>query len=118
MLIKVLKSKIHRATVTDCKIDYPGSVGVDISLLESAGISPYEEVLLANITNGERLETYVIPEEPGSGKIVILGAAARKFNPKDVIIIMNFALLTPEELKNHKPKVIVVDENNNIKESR
>lgn len=116
MLHKALKSKIHRATVTEAKVDYPGSIGVDSELLEASGMLPYEEVLLANITNGARLVTYVIPEKPGSGKITILGAAAKVFNPDDIIIMMNFAYYTPEEMKEHKPKVIVVDAMNKIKE--
>lgn len=114
MLYKALKSKIHRARVTETKVDYPGSVGIDSDLLEAVGILPYEEVLLANITNGSRLETYVIPAEAGSGDVTILGAAAKMFDPKDIIILMNFAYYTPEEMGTHKPKVVVVDENNKI----
>ena len=116
MLIKALKGKIHRATVTATKIDYPGSVGVDTDLLDAAGILPYEEVLLANVTNGARLVTYVIPEKPGSGDVIILGAAAKVFNPNDIIIMMNFGYFTPEEMKDLKPKIVVVDEMNKIKE--
>ena len=116
MLYKALKSKIHRARVTEAKVDYPGSVGVDSELLEAAGMLPYEEVLLANITNGARLETYVIPEQPGSGDVIILGAAAKVFNPNDIIIMMNFGYFTPQEMKYLKPKVVVVDEMNKIKE--
>ena len=116
MLYKALKSKIHRARVTEAKVDYPGSVGVDSELLEAAGILPYEEVLLANITNGARLETYVIPEKPGNGDVIILGAAAKVFNPNDIIIMMNFGYFTGQEMKDLKPKVVVVDEMNKIKE--
>ena len=116
MLYKALKSKIHRARVTEAKVDYPGSVGVDSELLEAAGMLPYEEVLLANVTNGARLETYVIPKEAGSGDVIILGAAAKVFNPNDIIIMMNFGYFTPEEMKDLKPKVVVVDEMNKIKE--
>ena len=115
MLYKALKGKIHLARVTETKIDYPGSVGVDSDLLDAAGILPYEEVLLANVTNGSRLETYVIPAEAGSGDIVILGAAARMFNKNDIVIMMNFAYYTPEEMKSLKPKVVIADENNKIK---
>ena len=114
MLVKALKGKIHRATVTDTKIDYAGSIGVDIKLLEAAGIAPYEAVLLANVTNGNRLETYVIPEPAGSGKVSILGAAARMFDPGDLVIMINFAFFTPEELAAYKPKVVCPDENNQI----
>ena len=116
MLYKALKSKIHRARVTEAKVDYPGSVAVDSELMEAAGMLPYEEVLLANVTNGARLETYVIPEKPGGGDVTILGAAAKVFNPNDIIIMMNFGYFTPQEMKDLKPKVVVVDEMNKIKE--
>ena len=115
MLIKALKSKIHRATVTGSTIDYPGSIAVDPILLEASGIRPYEEVLLANVTNGNRLETYCIPAESGSGDVEVLGAAAKQFSVGDIVIIMNFGYYSPEEMTSIKPKVIVADENNNIK---
>ena len=117
MFVKALKSKIHRARVTEVEVDYPGSIGVDSELLNAAGILSYELVLLANVTNGERLETYVVPAEAGGGDIIILGAAARLFNPKDIVIIMNFGYYTPQEMKTLKPKIIVADENNKIKET-
>ena len=116
MFVKALKAKLHRATVTDAKVDYPGSIAVDSDLLEAAGIQPYEAVLVANITNGARAETYVVPAEAGSGEIVILGAAARLFNPRDIIIVLNFGFYTPEELVGLKPKVIVLDKDNKIKQ--
>ena len=115
MFIKALKSKIHAATVTGTKLHYPGSLAVDSELMSAAGILPYEAVLMADVTNGSRAETYVIPAEAGSGTIEVLGAAARLFNPGDTIIIINFGYYTPEEAKNLKPKVIIVDENNKIK---
>jgi len=114
MFIKALKAKIHRATVTETKLDYPGSIAVDSDLLEAVGIKPYEAVLMANVTNGSRAETYVVPGQPGSGEVVVLGAAARMFNPKDIVIIINFGFYTPEELETHKPKVIALDENNKV----
>ncbi|MCI0499242.1 MAG: aspartate 1-decarboxylase [Planctomycetales bacterium] len=114
MLVKALKGKIHRCRVTHTKIDYPGSIGIDEDMLNAAGILPYEEVLLANVTNGERVETYVIPAPAGSREISILGAAARLFSPGDIIIIMNFAYYSPDEMKNLKPKVLVCDEHNNF----
>lgn len=117
MFVKALKSKIHRATVTDARVDYPGSIAVDADLLNAAGIAPYEAVLLANITNGHRVETYVINAPPASGKIEVLGAAARMFSPGDMIIIINFGYYTPAELAEHKPTVIVADEDNKIKET-
>jgi aspartate 1-decarboxylase len=115
MLLKLLKSKIHRATVTDSLADYPGSIGIDSALMEATGIVPYETVLVADVTNGNRLETYVVPEEAGSGKINILGAAARLMQKGDIVIIMGFAWMTPEEAKGFKPKVVVADEKNKIK---
>lgn len=114
MLIKALKGKIHRGRVTRTKIDYPGSIGIDEDMMKAAGIMPYEEVLVANVTNGERLETYVVPAPAGSKDIIILGAAARHFSPDDVVIIMNFAYFTPDEMQTLKPKVLVCDEKNNF----
>jgi len=114
MLLKVLKGKIHRATVTASRIDYPGSVGVDTDLLEAAGILPYEAVLMANVTNGQRAETYVVPAEAGSGRVEVLGAAARLFSPGDIVILINFAFCTPEEARQIKPKVVMPDEKNGI----
>ena len=115
MFIKALKAKIHRARVTEVKVDYPGSIAIDADLLQAAGILPYEAVLIANVTNGARAETYVVAAPAGSGDVVVLGAAARVFNPKDIIIIINFAFYTPEEIAELKPKVVVCDENNKIK---
>ncbi len=114
MFFKALKSKIHRARVTGTKIDYPGSIAVDTELLNAVGIKPYEAVLLANVTNGSRAETYVVEAETSSKKVEVLGAAARIFNPGDVIIIINFAFFTQDEIDRLKPKVIALDENNNI----
>ena len=114
MLIKVLKSKLHRARVTDTKLHYPGSIGVDEDLMRAAGMVPYESVFVADLNNGNRLETYVVPAEPGSGKVVILGAAAQLVKPKDIVIIFSFALCTPEEATQLAPKVVVLDEKNGI----
>jgi aspartate 1-decarboxylase len=116
MFIKVLKSKIHRATVTGSHLDYPGSIGVDSILMEAAGIEPYEVVLVADVTNGARLETYVVPEPAGSGKVTILGAAARLMNNGDIVILMGFGYVEPAEARRLKPKVVVADEKNGIKE--
>lgn len=114
MLIKALKGKIHRARVTETRIDYPGSVGIDEQLLQEAGILPYEEVLLANVSNGARVETYVVPAPAGSKSLIVLGAAARFFTPGDIVIVMNFGYFTPDEIKAHKPCVLVCDEHNNF----
>jgi len=116
MFIKALKAKIHRATVTETKLDYPGSIAVDSELMEAAGILPYEAVLMANVTNGARAQTYIVPAPAGNGDVVVLGAAARMFNPEDIIIIINFAYYTPDEVRKLKPKIVVCDENNKIKE--
>ncbi len=100
--------------MTDAKLHYPGSIAIDSALMEAAGILPYESVLVADVDNGNRLETYVVPAEAGSGEIVILGAAAQLIQPKDIVIIIGFGYMTPEEARNHKPKVVVLDENNQI----
>lgn len=118
MLIKVLKSKIHRATVTDAIVDYPGSIGIDSVLMEAAGIIPYELVLVADVTNGARLETYVVPEQAGSGRVAILGAAAKLMKKGDLVIIMGFAYLEPAEARHTRPGVVVVDAKNKIKEAQ
>ncbi len=114
MFVKILKSKLHRARVTDAKLHYPGSIAIDSALMDAAGILPYESVLVADVDNGNRLETYVVPAEAGSGQIVILGAAAQLIKPKDIVIILGFGYLTPEEAEGSKPKVVVLDENNKI----
>jgi aspartate 1-decarboxylase len=115
MFVKLLKSKLHRATVTDTKLHYPGSIAIDPDLMEAAGIFSYESVLIADLNNGNRLETYVIPAEPNSGQVIIMGAAAMLIQPKDIVIIMSFGFFTPEESKEFKPKVVVLGENNKIK---
>jgi aspartate 1-decarboxylase len=114
MMIKVLKSKLHRGTVTESKLHYPGSVGIDADLMDAAGILPYECVLIADLNNGNRLETYVIPAERGSGTIAILGAAAQLMHAGDLVIILSFGLYTPEEAAASKPRVVVLGESNTI----
>ena len=99
MFIKVLKSKLHRATVTDVKLHYAGSIATDSELMEAVGILPYESVMVADLNNGNRLETYAVPAEAGSGQVAILGAAAQLINPKDIVIIFSFVFLTPDEAK-------------------
>ena len=117
MFVKLLKSKLHRATVTDTKLHYPGSIAIDSDLMEAVGIFSYESVLIADLHNGNRLETYVIPAEPNSGQIIISGAAANLIQRSDKVIIMSFGFFTPEESKEYKPKVVVLDENNKIKDN-
>ncbi len=118
MLIRVLKSKLHRARVTDAKLHYPGSIAIDEDLMKASGIVPYEAVTVADLNNGNRLETYAVPGEPGAGKVVILGAAAQLIHPKDIIIIFAYALCTPEEAAQLRPKVVILDENNRIVKSQ
>lgn len=112
MTIEMLKSKIHRAVVTQADLNYVGSITVDAELLETAGIFEYEKVQVVDVNNGNRLETYIIAGERGSGVICLNGAAARCVSPGDVVIIMAFAQLTPEEAKSHSPKVVFVDDEN------
>jgi aspartate 1-decarboxylase len=113
MQLEIMKSKIHRARVTEANLNYIGSVTIDEDLIEAAGLYPNEKVSIVNINNGERIETYVITGERGSGKIGINGAAAHKFSPGDLVIIMAYALMTPDEAKTFKPFVIFPDSNTN-----
>ncbi len=114
MQINILKSKIHRATVTDANIHYMGSITIDINLMERAGILPYEKVLVVSLESGERLETYAIKGKKGSGEICLNGAAARKILKDDKVIILAFVLLDQNEADRFKPTVIQVDGKNNI----
>lgn len=113
MQIEVLKSKIHRVNVTEANVDYIGSITIDKNLMEAANIIEYEKVHVVNVTNGERLITYVIKGERGSGIICLNGAAAHKANVGDIIIIISYASMTPEEAKNHQP-VCVFPKNNQL----
>ncbi len=112
MLIHILKSKIHRARVTGGNVDYEGSLGIARDLMDQVGLLPYERILCGNMANGERFETYAIPAEAGSGKIVLNGATARLGKPGDRLTIMSFAAVEASEAKSWKPRVIVLDENN------
>lgn len=114
MEITLLKAKIHRAVVKQADLDYVGSITIDTRLLRESGIREYEKVEIADITNGNRLETYAIAGEEGSGMICLNGAAAQLVNPGDKIIIMAYAYMTPEEAETHRPVVLFVDEDNNI----
>ena len=114
MFVKILKSKLHRARVTETKLHYPGSIAIDSELMEASGILPYESVLVADLNNGNRLETYVVPAKAGSRQISILGAAAQLIQPKDIVIILGFGWFNAEEANDFKPKIVVLDENNNI----
>ena len=114
MTISILKSKIHRATVTQSELDYVGSITIDEELLEKSGIIEYEKVQVVDINNGNRLETYTIAGERGSGIICLNGAAARLVKPGDKVIIMAYADVTPEEAIKNPPTVVFVDEDNKI----
>lgn len=114
MQIEMLKSKIHRATVKQAELDYVGSITIDEDLLDAAGIYEYEKVHIVDIDNGARFETYTIAGERGSGMICLNGAAARCVQVGDKIILMAYADLETEEVKNHKPKVVFVDDENKI----
>ena len=113
MFIEVVKSKIHRVTVTQADLNYVGSITIDAELMEAANLIPNEKVAIVDNNNGERFETYVIKGEPGSGVICLNGAAARKVQPGDIIIIMAFAYMDFEEAKSFKPAVIFPDTKTN-----
>ncbi len=114
MLIDMLKAKIHRATVTQAELNYVGSITVDEDLLEASGLLEYEKVLIVDVDNGNRFETYTICGERGSGIMCLNGAAARNVSVGDKIIVMGFCQMEPEEAASFSPRVILVDENNKI----
>lgn len=109
MLIELLKSKIHRVTVTDACLDYIGSITIDSDLLDAAGILPGERVYIVNNNNGERFDTYTIAGDRGTGMICLNGAAARKVQKGDIIIILAYASMTPDEAQTFKPTIIFPD---------
>jgi aspartate 1-decarboxylase len=115
MFVKLLKSKLHHATVTDSKLHYPGSIAIDSTLMKAANILPYEVVQVADLNNGNRLQTYAVPADANSGEIVILGAAAKLVKAKDTIIIFSFGYYSPAQARKVKPKVIILGKNNKIK---
>ncbi|MEK9771659.1 MAG: aspartate 1-decarboxylase [Nitrosomonadales bacterium] len=114
MLRKMLKSKLHRVTVTHAELEYEGSCAIDISLLKEAKIEEYEQISIYNITNGERFETYAIAAEENSGIISINGAAAHKANPGDMLIIATYSDYNELELKNYAPQLVYVNNKNKI----
>lgn len=113
MLITMFKSKLHQMSVTEANLFYEGSITVDEDLLDLAELLPYEKVQVVNINNGERFETYTIPGPRGSRICCLNGPAARRVQVKDRIIVISYAQMTPEEAKTHKPRVVIVDKNNN-----
>jgi aspartate 1-decarboxylase len=114
MLLTMFKSKIHRAKITEANLNYMGSITIDEELLEAANILEGEKVQIVNNNNGERLETYAIRGERGSGVVCLNGAAARRCQPGDIVIIISYAQMTPEEARSFKPITIFPDENNRL----
>jgi aspartate 1-decarboxylase len=114
MLLKIFKSKIHRATVTEANLNYIGSITIDEALLDAANLIPGELVQIVNNNNGERIETYVIKGERDSGVICLNGAAARKAEVGDVLIIISYAYMSPDEARKYEPVTVFPDENNRI----
>lgn len=114
MIRTLLGGKIHRATVTEANLNYVGSITIDVDLLDAAGILVNEKVAIVNNNNGERFETYTIPGERGSGIVCLNGAAARKVQAGDIVIIMNYVMMDDDKAKAHKPNVVLVDGDNRI----
>ena len=118
MLLEFLHSKIHRATVTDANLNYVGSITIDETLLKAANMREWQKVEILDVNNGERFQTYVIKGASGSGQICLNGAAARKVQVGDKVIIVAYAQFEENELKNYKPTVVIVDDNNKIIEQK
>ena len=116
MLRTICQSKLHGATVTEANIHYTGSLTVDAQLMKAADLAPYEQVHVVDLTNGARLVTYCIEGEPGSGVMCVNGAAARLVSAGDKIIVLAYAQLTTEELTTFRPKIIMLDERNRVRE--
>lgn len=114
MQLTMLKGKIHRAIVKQAELNYVGSITIDPEIMEAAGILEYEQVQIVDVENGNRFETYTIDGEPGSGMICLNGAAARQVQVGDHVIIMAYCQMDTNEAKEHKPKVVFVDEDNHI----
>lgn len=114
MFLTIFKSKIHRVKVTQAELNYVGSITIDEDLLDAVGILENEKVQIVNNNNGERFETYTIKGPRGSGIICLNGAAARKAEVGDIVIIISYGMMTPEEAKTHQPKVVFPDENNRV----
>lgn len=114
MFVTILKSKLHRVRVTQAELNYVGSITIDEDLMEAAGILENEQVHIVNNNNGERLITYVIKGERGTGIICLNGAAARRAQVGDIIIIISYAMMTTDEARTHKPTVIFPDDNNRL----
>lgn len=116
MQLEFLYSKIHRATVTDANLNYVGSITIDETLLKAANMKEWQKVEILDVNNGERFQTYIIKGKADSGQVCLNGAAARKVQPGDKVIIVTYAQFEEKELKNYKPTIVIVDENNKITE--
>ena len=114
MRIELLKSKIHRARITDKNLGYEGSMTLDQELMDAAGIFKYEKIQVVNVNNGSRLETYAMPGKPGSGDVVLNGAAARWGEIGDLVIIITYIQIEPHQAKSFNPKIVLVDNQNRI----
>jgi len=114
MFRTMMNGKIHRATVTEANLNYVGSITIDEDLLDAAGMLPNEKVQIVNNNNGARLETYIIPGARSSGVVCLNGAAARLVQPGDTVIIISYVLVAEENVKEHKPKVLIMDADNRI----
>jgi aspartate 1-decarboxylase len=114
MLLHMMKSKLHRVKITQAELNYVGSVTIDEDLMDAANLLENEKVQIVNNNNGERFETYVIPGARGSGTVCLNGAAARRAEVGDIVIIISYGVMTPEEAKSYKPKLIFPDSNNKI----
>ena len=116
MLVEMLKAKLHRAVLTQCELNYTGSISIDRDLLDLAGILPFEKVLVVNQSNGSRLETYAIEAQRGSKMFCLNGAAARLGAPGDLVTVMSFIQMTPQEAQAWKPKAILLSDDNSKSE--
>lgn len=116
MFRTMMNGKIHRAQVTEANLNYVGSITIDENLLDAVGMLPNEKVQIVNNNNGARLETYIIPGERGSGVVCLNGAAARLVQPGDTVIIISYVMVAEENVRDHKPKVAIMGENNQIRE--
>jgi len=112
MLRYILLSKLHRGTVTECDLNYNGSIKIDPDLLDAAGMRPFEKVEIFNVNNGARFSTYIIEGERGRGEIAINGAAARMAMVGDKVIIINYGLMDDKEIEGHQPRIVILDDHN------
>ena len=117
MTITMFKAKLHRLRVTEADLYYEGSITIDEELLDASGIRPYEKVQVVNVNNGARLETYTIPGDAGERTVCLNGPAARLATKGDQVIVISYADMTPAEADDHEPRVVLVDENNDVKEA-